>query len=216
MDSNNIENGKNLVILGFKDFSEEEKRKGFMIMDLMLKKLHDSNYVVTSFEPNDIVFNDGYYSFLGVQKFEQSRFENKEEAIIDNIAKLSTLAVSCYLTEYNLNHGLLSTEVISNNYDKIESLIPEGDKTYYRSVLVDTYRTKKLPNGTIYYSDYMIAKEKENSGMGNSFGLVKATDIGKAFANKEEAAFGHTFFLITAVSSILILLIGTFFYFLAS
>lgn len=216
MNSNNMENRNNLIAIGFKSFSEEEKRKAFITMDLMLKQLHQSGYVVTSFEPSTIIFQDGYYSFDSIQRLERSRFEDKEEAIIDNIAKLSTLAVSCYLSEYNLDQGLLSTGVISDNYNKLESLIPIEDRAYYRSVLVDSYQLKRLSGEMVYYSDYIINMEKQNQGVGNSHShsLVRATDIGKAFATKDEAAFGHTFFLMTVVSSIMVLLIGAFFYFL--
>lgn len=214
MNSNNMGNGNNLIAIGFKSFSEEDKRKAFITMDLMLKQLHQSGYVVTSFEPSTIIFQDGYYSFDSIQRLEQSRFEDKEEAIIDNIAKLSTLAVSCYLSEYNLDQGLLSTGVISVNYNRLESLIPVEDRAYYRSVLVDSYQLKKLSGEVVYYSDYIINMEKQNQGVGNSHSLVRATDIGKAFATKDEAAFGHTFFLMTVVSSIMVLLIGAFFYFL--
>ena len=48
---------------------------------------------------------------------------------------------------------------------------------------------------------------------GSSLAYIKATEAGKAFSNMDEAAFGHRFFLVTVVASLLVGLIGLFLYF---
>ena len=71
-------------------------------------------------------------------------------------------------------------------------------------------------NGEDFEYESIFTEKLDNTNSGaateaelNSFSyLNNATEAGKAFANKDEAAFGHNFFFITVVFSVTILLIG--------
>ena len=53
----------NLLDLDFYDFTVEEKREVFMILDLVMKKYHDSGYMITSFAPKDIYYQNGLFGY---------------------------------------------------------------------------------------------------------------------------------------------------------
>ena len=50
----NMDKEINLIDLDFYDFSVEEKREVFMILDMVMKKYHENGYMITSFAPKDI------------------------------------------------------------------------------------------------------------------------------------------------------------------
>lgn len=210
----NIDNKINLIDLNFKNFSSEEKSAAFVIMDIMMKKLHDKNLMVTDFDPKNIYFQDGIYFFDKVSPISDYYVDNKEKAILRNIMGLSNLAFCSYLPDYNLNYGLLSYDVINQHFNEFISYFPEIDRDYYKSIFIDSYENKKLPSDTTYYSDYVV-KQHQNSSNSNSSSLayIKATEAGRAFANQDEAAFGHSFFFLTIVASIIVALVGFLIYF---
>ena len=197
----------NLVDIKFNKFSIDEKRYFFMILDIMMKRLHERNFIVTSFNPKDIYYENGEFIFSKVAPISSLNSNSKEEAILNNIIGLSTLAFCCYLPSYNLENGLLNNNTISGKYNNFKGMFNQVDSEYYQTVLVDSFNQNRLPEIPYFY-DYVKSKEN-NMGNNRSNSLVKATEYGKLMTEKEEVAgFGTRFFLICLVSSFSVLLVG--------
>lgn len=210
-----MKNKMNLLELNFKNFSLEEKRAAFTVMDMMLKRLHENNLMVTDFNPNHIYFQNGIYFFEKVSPISDYYIDNKENAVLRNIMGLANLAFCSYLPDYRLEFGLLSYDVINEHFNEFISYFPKEDYNYYKSIFIDSYQTRKLPSDTVYYSDYVV-KQHQNSSSSNATSLayVKATEVGRAFAiQDDEAAFGDKFFFLTMVASITVALLGIIIYF---
>ena len=209
-------NKVSLLDMNFKNFSIEEKRAAFVLMDMMMKRLHERNLMITDFNPSQIYFQDGIYSFEKVDSINDYYSDNKENAILRNILGLSNLAFCSYLPDYKLEQGLLSYEMVHQNFNNFASYFSEEDRDYYKSIFIDCYDSKKLPSDIVYYSDYVV-KQHRNSANRNTTSLayIKATEAGRAFARQDdnEAAFGRTFFFLTMVASLTIALVGIAFYF---
>ena len=206
-----MNNRYNMVDIGFNKLEHDEKRYFFMVMDIMMKRLHDNNLIVTSFNPKDIYYEDGEFVFDKIEKISPVNSSSKDEAIRNNIENLSNLAFCCYLPAYDLNNGLLSMSVVSEQFNNFKSIFNSVDGNYYQSILVDGYRNKKLPEVPYYY-DYVSSHTKEAGGKGSS--LVRATEFGKAMTDKEnqEAAFGNIFFLVSLVAMVLVIIAGEILY----
>lgn len=196
-----------LINTNLKSDTVSQKQVALVLMDMMLKRLHKNNYMVRNFDVNNIYFENGVYEFdeNKIMPITSVVADNKEQAILHNLTWMSMVAL--WLYSDNPTTTLISPEFVRNNFDSFSFWYPQEDREYYRSVLVD---------GTIsYYSDYVINKNKNQDGKGHSSNLayMKATEAGKMFANTDEAAFGHTFFLMTVVASLMVILIGVIFYF---
>lgn len=204
-----METKVNLVDMNFKDFSDIKTREAFILMDIALKKIHSQGLMVTDFNPKNIYFENGIYFFENISPINVSSVETKEEAVLKNIVELSNLAFCSYLPDYKLENGLLNVDVISDNFSNFSSYFPQEDLNYYKSILVDGYKNKKLPD-CVYFTDYIVKQNKENPSKGNtsSMAYIKATEAGRMFANRDEAAFGYKFFFLTVVFSMTVLLIG--------
>ncbi len=203
----------NLLDMKFKSLSLEEKRAALVVMDVMLKKLHENGYMVTNFNPDHIYFQDGIYSFDKIVPISYIVADNREEAILNNVIWMSVLALWAYYN--NTSDTLMNPKFVSQHFDSFSFCYPNADKAYYQSILVDSYHSNKLVAPFIYLSDYVISEHKKNStSNASSLAYVKATEAGKAFSDKNEAAFGYNFFLVTVVASITIILIGIVFYIL--
>ena len=204
----------NLLELNLKSFSLEEKRQVFLMLDLMMKRLHETDRMVTDFNPKNIYYQEGIFLFDKVSPISAYYSDNKENAVLRNVLGLSNLAFCSYLPDYRLEQGLLSYDVVNQHFNNFVSYFPEEDRTYYKSILVDSYSTRKLPVDTVYYSDY-IAKQQKTSGNSNLSNrvLVRSTEAGRAFAQENEAAFGHNFFFMAMVASVCIALVGVIAYF---
>ena len=203
-----MEDRVSLIDMNFENFSKEKKREAFVLMDLMLKRMHDSNLMVQNIDPKKIIYQDGFYYFENVSPISNYNSENKDEAILKNVLGLANLALCSYLDDYKLENGLLNYEVISSNFKTLEAFIPEEDRVYYKSLLVDSYNSHKLPNGTIYYSDHVIKQHNSSTSKDSSLAYVKATEAGRAFASSDEAAFSHKFFLLTVVATLIVVIVG--------
>jgi len=206
-----MENKVNLLSMGFRNMPLEEKRAALVVMDVMLKKLHENGFMVTDFNPSSIYFQNGIYSFEKVAPISMIA-DNKEEAILNNVIWMSVVA----LWGYNLNSSdsLMAPRFVGDNFNSFSHWYPEEDKSYYQSILVDSYNNGKLISPTPYLSDHVIAQHKNRStGNNPSMAYVKATEAGRALANNDEAAFGHKFFFISIVTSLTIAMIGIIFYF---
>lgn len=207
-----MEDRVNLLDTGFKNLSIEEKRAALVVMDIVLKRLHSKGFMVTDFNPNNIYFKDGIYFFEKVAPISSIVADNKDEAILNNVIWMSVLALWAYNT--NPSYNLINPLFVSNNFNSFSYWYPEEDRAYYQSILIDSYRSGKISTPTVYYSDYVVKNHQNRAGgNSNSLAYIKATDIGKAFASKDEAAFGHNFFLVTLVASLTIILAGVVFYF---
>lgn len=232
MARDNLEKEVNLLDLGFNDFSLEKKREIFMILDIVMKKYHDHNYMITSFHPKDIYYQNDLYSFSKYTHISPLNSSDKNDAILNNIIDLSNLAFCSNLPMYDLNKGLLNREVVSKYYGQFENRFAPMDRAYYRSVLVDAVNLKKLPDIPYYY-DYakriidnnmdnsnkvslFRKKEEVNSSSenGNVRAFVKATQAGKLMTDRDEAAFGTTFFITCMLATTLIAVSGILLYFL--
>ena len=203
----------NLIDLGLNDYSMEEKREIFMLLDIKMKQLHDQNKVIRSFEPYDIYYEDGKFNFSAVSDISTLVVDNKEEAIVDNIIKLSVLAFCTYLPGYDIMNGLLHELAVHNKFEGFTKIFDEEDLGYYRAILVDTYKTRTLPE-TPYYYDYVI-KTLTSSGKESSMALVKATEVGRLMAdNNKEAAFSNIFLFVTITACLVLEAIGVVIYYL--
>ena len=227
----NMDREINLIDLNFNDFSMEEKRETFMILDLVMKKYHENGYMITSFDPKDIYYQNELFSFSKFTRISPLNANDRNDAILKNIIGLANLAFCCYLPLYDLSKGLLNNEVVSKYYDKFENRFVPMDRGYYRSVLVDGVVDKKLPD-TPYYYDYVkkivesntndrnrkmpfMKKNESNSSSenGNVRAFVKATEAGKLMTDNQEAAFSTVFALTCLVVTLLIATVGVVLYF---
>ena len=207
----------NLIDLNFNDFSMDEKREVFMILDMVMKKYHENGYMITSFAPKDIYYQNNLFSFSKYARISPLNVNDKNDAILNNIIELSNLAFCSYLPLYDLRRGLLNSDVVSNYYDKFENRFLPIDRGYYRSVLVDSVINHRLPE-TPYYYDYiknvMNNNDLSNKNNSNVKSFVKATEAGKLMTEDREAAFSTTFYIACMLSTTLIAVAGIILYFL--
>lgn len=204
-----VSNKVNLIDMNFKQLSIEDKRAAFVLMDAMLKKLHEKDLMVADFNPSKIYYKDGYYSFDSISSISNYYGSNKDVVIFSNVLALCNLAFCSYLPDYQLNQGMLNLDVVCDNFDKFSSFLPEEDRKYYKEILVDSYSKGKVDGNSLYYSDYVIELGHNNNSNNSSLAYVKATEIGRAMANNDdESGFGHNLFLITMVFSLVIGMIG--------
>lgn len=195
-----------LINTNLKGDTVSQKQVALVLMDMMLKRLHKNNYMITDFNISNIYFENGIYEFdeNKIMPITSVVADNKDQAILHNLTWLSMVALWLYFD--NPTTTLISPEFVRNNFDNFSFWYPQEDREYYRSILID---------GKIsYYSDYVINKNKNNKGHSSNLAYMKATEAGKMFANTDEAAFGHTFFFMTVVASLVVILIGVIFYFL--
>lgn len=209
MEANRI----SLVDMNFKNMSMEQKREALVVMDLMLKKLHSKGLMVTDFNVNHIYLEDGIYFFEKTMPITSISADNKESAILNNMIWMSVVA----LWVYNAGpmNNLISPSYASNQFQNFAFCYPEEDRSYYKSILVDSYQSGKIVAPDIYLSDYIIKQQQSSIKGSSSLAYIKATEAGKAFANTDEAAFGHRFFLMTVVASLAVGFIGLLFYFVS-
>ena len=213
-----VERERNLIDIGFQNFSKEEKRNVFLILDMVMKEYHKKGYMITSFNPKDIYYENQIFSFSKFEKISPVNANDEADAILNNIISLANLAFCSYLPIYDINQGLLNSRVVSKYYEKFENNFIPMDRGYYRSVLVGSVNTKKLPEVPYFY-DYIknVMKDTDLSNHNNSnvMAFVKATQAGKLMSDKnEEAAFSTIFYLTCMVASMLIAFVGLGLYFL--
>ena len=207
-----------LVSLGFQDYSVEDKRKIFMILDIAMKKYHENGYMIKSFMPKDIYYQNGIFGFSEYEHISPINSNDKDEAIYNNIVGLSNLAFCSYLPNYDFSAGLMNIDVLVENYKAYENVFDPIDKEYYRTVLIDSHINKQLPEPKYYY-DYVSKKmqgvDLSDRSNGSVRSYVKATEAGRAMAdNNKESAFSTTFYLTCMVSAMIIAFIGIGLYFL--
>lgn len=201
-----------LMDMNFKNMPVEQKRAALVIMDLMLKKLHAKNMMVTDFNIHNIYFQDGIYFFSKTAPISSIVADNKEMAILNNMIWMSMVALWAY-SDHSSN-SLLAPLYVSNHFANFSFWYPEEDRAYYKSILVDSYQAGKVVGTDIYLSDHVIKQSKGHSSTNaSSLAYVKATEAGRALASMDEAAFGHNFFLLTVAASLVVIMLGVLFYF---
>lgn len=155
-------------------------RNVFIKLDNQLKLIHERGYSV-EISSSSIVYENGF-------GFSRYSIGLTEEERLSNIQDLAKLAVGTYFsipTGAFSDYTHLPNEYIKENFEMMEDSIlkvsPNDD--YYREVLVNDKQ--------IYYNDYLTELNKKDTGKGNSNSrsLVYSTPQGRAFSNKEEAAF---------------------------
>lgn len=201
----------NLIDMNFKSLSIERKREALVVMDMMLKKLHDKGLMVTDFNASNIYFENGIYFFEKTMPITSIVADNKDTAVLNNLIWMSILALWAY--NDNPSNSLISPSYVSSQFPSFSFWYPEEDRPYYKTILVDSYQSGRLLESNIYLSDYVVKQQSSSNKGGSSLAYIKATEAGKAFSNMDEAAFGHRFFLVTVVASLLVGLIGLFLYF---
>lgn len=207
----------NLVDIDLNSFSPDEKRLSFITMFMVMKNLHENNKMVTSFMPQDICYDKQtkLFYFKNVVDITPTVANSKEEAIRKNIIDLSTLAFCSHLKTYDPKNGLLNNSVISKEFDKFKDIFNADDVDYFKNVLVDSYETNVNPE-PLYYSDYLLKKEKEKGSGGNSNVLVRASEVGRAMSDpNQEAGFGSQFGLMCMVASTVLFVVGYIVYLLS-
>ena len=203
----------NLVDIGFNDFTIDEKRYSLMLMDMAMKHLHEENKRIVSFEPNDIYYEDGIFIFGKVADISPLVANDRNSAIIEDLVGLADLAFCAYLPAYNIKEGLLHPLAVHNRFEDFTKIFNDIDLGYYRSILVDAYENRKLPD-TPYYYDYVRKAETSNNKEA-SMSLLKATEAGKLMAdNNTEAAFSNVFLLVTVAACLVVEFIGVAIYYL--
>jgi len=195
---------QNLLDLKIKTkLDSEDKRYLLMLLSIRMKKYHEQNKMVTSFKPEDIIYQDGSFDFLEVKNISPLLVNDKDTAILHNIIGLANLGFCLFLPDYDIANGLLDKSVVSDRFNSFVTIFDEKDRDYFKSVLVDARNTGQLP-AIPYYYDYAVQKEKSDTSKGQSPSLIRATEAGKYMADKEEAAFGDIFFFVTITASMLI------------
>ena len=202
-----------LVDIDLNSFNNDEKRASFITMDIIMKDMHKKNKMITSFRPQDICYDKetSLFYFDKVEDINPRVANSKEGAIRDNIIGLSTLAFCSYLKTYDPKNGLLNNGVISDQFEDFKDMFDEDDIEYYRSVLVDSYKKKELPD-TPYYSDYILTKSHSKNANTNTRSLVKSTEAGRLMTDRDEAAFGNIFYMSCMVAATVIAVVGIILY----
>lgn len=207
----------NLINMNFKSLPKEQKRAALVVMDIAMKKLHNNGHMITNFDPNHIYFENEIYFFDNTYPISTIVANNKEEAILNNLIWMADVALWAYSDSDIM--VLLSPSYLSKNFDSFAYIYPPEDREYYKSILVDSYQSGKIATNTPYFSDYVVSKHKNNRNNVSQSVLVKATEAGKKYDKEynsmfqDQTAFGNTFFLITVVTSLTIILIGIIAYF---
>lgn len=201
----------NLVDYGISTKTVEEKRQFLFNLDYQLKYIHDNDGYVREVDSNNIFvdINNGFPYFEEIFSISKGGFDDPNEIKKVNLLWLANLAVCLYLPEYNLENGLMSLDVLVNNFDKIKSYIPTEDLDYYHDVFTNS-------NSIMYYSDYIQKQNNSSSRLAsNAMQYIKSTPAGRAMAiNDNESGIANYVFITCFVFALLILVLGLVIYLL--
>ena len=148
----------------------KEYQQTFYIMDKTLKYIHENNYQVYSFNPEEIVLYKEQDKMLGVdyQNITALSSEATNE-IHQNMFNLALLEVAIYTSTY----PYLKPDFLKENFKEISMLLPSEDVPYYRRNLVE--------KNNFYYSDYCDARNKnEIEKINRSLETEGGREIGRA------------------------------------
>lgn len=159
----------------FKDYQQT-----FYVMDKTLKYIHENNYKVYSFNPDNIFLlsnSDNKTTAVSYQNV-VSIGDKPVDEVHQDMFNLALLEVSIYTSTY----PYLKADFLRENFKEISMLLPNEDISYYRRNL--------LEKNYFYYSDYCDARnkndiEKINKSLeaegGRSRSMVKSTPYGTIY-----------------------------------
>ena len=159
----------------FKDYQQT-----FYVMDKTLKYIHENNYKVYSFNPDNIFLlnnSDNKTTAVSYQNV-VSIGDKPVDEVHQDMFNLALLEVSIYTSTY----PYLKADFLRENFKEISMLLPNEDISYYRRNL--------LEKNYFYYSDYCDARnkndiEKINKSLeaegGRSRSMVKSTPYGAIY-----------------------------------
>ena len=187
----------------FKDYQQT-----FYVMDKTLKYLHENNYKVYSFNPDNIFLlnnSDNKTTAVSYQNV-VSIGDKPVDEVHQDMFNLALLEVSIYTSTY----PYLKADFLRENFKEISMLLPNEDISYYRRNL--------LEKNYFYYSDYCDARnkndiEKINKSLeaegGRSRSMVKSTPYGAIYqeiADDNSKAFVTRFILPFIIFSLSLLI----------
>ena len=187
----------------FKDYQQT-----FYVMDKTLKYIHENNYKVYSFNPDNIFLlnnSDNKTTAVSYQKV-VSIGDKPVDEVHQDMFNLALLEVSIYTSTY----PYLKADFLRENFKEISMLLPNEDISYYRRNL--------LEKNYFYYSDYCDARnkndiEKINKSLeaegGRSRSMVKSTPYGAIYqeiADDNSKAFVTRFILPFIIFSLSLLI----------
>lgn len=187
----------------FKDYQQT-----FYVMDKTLKYIHENNYKVHSFNPDNIFLlnnSDNKTTAVSYQNV-VSIGDKPVDEVHQDMFNLALLEVSIYTSTY----PYLKADFLRENFKEISMLLPNEDISYYRRNL--------LEKNYFYYSDYCDARnkndiEKINKSLeaegGRSRSMVKSTPYGAIYqeiADDNSKAFVTRFILPFIIFSLSLLI----------
>lgn len=187
----------------FKDYQQT-----FYVMDKTLKYIHENNYKVYSFNPDNIFLlsnSDNKTTAVSYQNV-VSIGDKPVDEVHQDMFNLALLEVSIYTSTY----PYLKADFLRENFKEISMLLPNEDISYYRRNL--------LEKNYFYYSDYCDARnkndiEKINESLeaegGRSRSMVKSTPYGAIYqeiADDNSKAFVTRFILPFIIFSLSLLI----------
>ncbi|MBD9099166.1 hypothetical protein EGP98_06215 [bacterium] len=187
----------------FKDYQQT-----FYVMDKTLKYIHENNYKVYSFNPDNIFLlnnSDNKTTAVSYQNV-VSIGDKPVDEVHQDMFNLALLEVSIYTSTY----PYLKADFLRENFKEISMLLPNEDISYYRRNL--------LEKNYFYYSDYCDARnkndiEKINKSLeaegGRSRSMVKSTPYGAIYqeiADDNSKAFVTRFILPFIIFSLSLLI----------
>ena len=164
-------------------------------MDKTLKYIHENNYQVYSFNPEEIVLYKEQDKMLGVdyQNITALSSEATNE-IHQNMFNLALLEVAIYTSTY----PYLKPDFLKENFKEISMLLPSEVVPYYRRNLVENKNEIEKINRSL-----------ETEG-GRGRGLVKSTPYGALYQNlgddNNKSAFVTRFILPFIIISLSLLI----------
>lgn len=187
----------------FKDYQQT-----FYVMDKTLKYIHENNYKVYSFNPDNIFLlnnSDNKTTAVSYQNV-VSIGDKPVDEVHQDMFNLALLEVSIYTSTY----PYLKVDFLRENFKEISMLLPNEDISYYRRNL--------LEKNYFYYSDYCDARnkndiEKINKSLeaegGRNRSMVKSTPYGAIYqeiADDNSKAFVTRFILPFIIFSLSLLI----------
>lgn len=148
-----------------------------------MKDLHNKGIFITDFQPSNIHYNDGGFSFLA----EKVDDDKKSEVLLSNIYDCALLMLKTYAYKNGIGDivNKISKDTISNIFPEIQHVFLEEDGGYFKQI----FET----GDTIYYHDYINKYDQLlGEGKGEHKNFVKATSVGSMLTEKDsinKAAF---------------------------
>ncbi len=159
-------------------------------LDSSLKYIHEHGYCVTNFDPKKIIVINGHItpnSFRDVISY--NNYENAATFNIFQFSKIGLLSYNNLPPDTIMNQEHFN--YLRENLDKYNQngYIPKEIFEYYQEIFLNLHID--------YLNNYLVKKQQEKQSNQNNNSIRKslATDIGRAFVDKNEAAFLQVLFI---------------------